>query len=109
MTASHYAPDTLEHADAWRERSLCRPEALRAEDVDQDLWFADKGDKEGRDKAISICWRCPVRIECREDTLAREGRTGPKYRHGIRAGLTEFQRYTEYRRRAKAAKEAEAA
>ncbi|WP_367141248.1 MULTISPECIES: WhiB family transcriptional regulator [Streptomyces] len=109
MTASHYAPDTLKRADVWRERALCRPEALIAEGVDGDLWFADKGDKKARDDAVAICWRCPVRIECREDTLAREGRSGPKFRHGIRAGLTESQRHSEYRRRAKAAKQGQAA
>ncbi|MEV5140326.1 WhiB family transcriptional regulator [Streptomyces syringium] len=109
MTASHYAPDTLERADTWRGDALCRPDRLRAEKISPDIWYAEKTDLVTRREALSICERCPVRAKCEEDSLAREGKASAKSRYGIRGGRTEWQRYTEYRRRAQRVKDAESA
>ncbi len=49
-------PEHLERpAKAWRQFALC----LRA---NPDLWFPVEQD--GGTEAVTICWACPVRIDC---------------------------------------------
>jgi WhiB family transcriptional regulator, redox-sensing transcriptional regulator len=38
-------------------------------------------------EAIAICATCPVRQQCLDDALAREGRKKARYRAGIWGGL----------------------
>jgi WhiB family redox-sensing transcriptional regulator len=51
-------------------------------------------------EAIAICAGCPVRQECRDEALDREGLAPAKYRAGIWGGLGPAERAHLARRRA---------
>lgn len=53
-------------------------------DADIDEFFVDRG--ESIVGALSVCARCPVRHECLDDALAREGASNQC--HGVRGGLS---------------------
>lgn len=61
----------------WHREALCG-------EVGGDLWFPDKGESDH--EAKRICLACPVRTACLQDALD----TGEK--HGIRGGLSGWQR-----------------
>ncbi|MEU2510518.1 WhiB family transcriptional regulator [Streptomyces syringium] len=85
----------------WQNRALCQPGALPG--VSPELWYAEKKDTSNRTLAKSLCAACKALDQCREDTLAVEGRASATNRYGIRAGMTEHERYTMAKRRAEQA------
>lgn len=73
-------------AAPWEDRARCR-------EVGAALFFPD--DDEGfvvYAPARRVCASCPVRPECLEAALAREGDVGTKYRGGMWGGLSPGQR-----------------
>lgn len=71
----------------WRDQALCQG-------TDLDLWFPVKSTPcEAVVTARAMCWRCPVREACLEDTLAVEGSAPASRRHGIFGGLDGAERY----------------
>ncbi|MGK5731391.1 WhiB family transcriptional regulator [Streptomyces sp. URMC 124] len=86
MTASHYAPDTLQRPVNWVTRSLCSRSG-----VDRALWYS--ADPAERQEARDWCEFCPVREECLEETMRVEGNAPAKQRFGIFAGLDGEERY----------------
>lgn len=88
-----HAPDTLQPADTWRTKALCR-------DYDPDLFFpiGDTGPAEVQaEQAKAICHRCPVIDTC----LAWAYETRQK--HGVWGGLTADERTSHRRRENRAA------
>lgn len=79
------APDTIEPANAWAARALCR-------DEDPETF------EDGRNIAAAraICARCPVTRQCLEDILRIEGNAGVRSRSGIYAGTTPADRRRRY-------------
>ncbi len=80
-----------EHDQVWRQHAACR-------DMDTDLFFpnGETGDAlEQAEAAKAVCARCPVREECLEFALV----TNQQY--GIFGGLTETERKSLRRRRAR--------
>lgn len=61
----------------WRDDAACK-------DEDLNLFFTRNVRLVPR--ALAICARCPVRVECLEDAIAKEE---PGRRYGIRGGMTE--------------------
>lgn len=87
-----------EHEQDWRRRAACR-------DVDTDLFFpnGETGDAlDQAEAAKAICAGCPVREECLEFALA----TNQQY--GIFGGLTDTERRSLRRRRARERRKREA-
>ena len=70
-------------AKGWRDRAECR-------DMPTSLFFDPQCYRQLR----LICWRCPVRVECLDDTLRVETLV-----YGFRGGLDEHERRIEARRR----------
>lgn len=60
---------------SWDKRAACR-----TLDVDPDVWYPDRSDKQGILDAKAFCIKCPVRRECGAAALA----AGEKF--GIRGG-----------------------
>lgn len=83
----------------WTARAACQG-------MDGDLWFPVSYDSPADavriDAAISICHRCPVRVECLDEALTNEAGRKLYSRHGIRGGHTPQDRYNHYRRSARA-------
>ncbi|MEU5426911.1 WhiB family transcriptional regulator [Streptomyces olivoreticuli] len=89
VTASHYAPDTLERAGSWQDRSFCtRPE------VDGRWWHSDMPDE--LEMARQWCRHCPVLQQCLDSTMAAEGNAPVRGRFGIFGGLNGKERYALY-------------
>ncbi|UUU21683.1 WhiB family transcriptional regulator [Streptomyces sp. DSM 40750] len=58
-----------------------------------ELWFAHTTEqKPAVVEAIRICYRCPIRLACLREALSEEGSANKADRHGIRGGLTGYQR-----------------
>lgn len=79
--------------DDWQARARCRRE-------DPALFFAPEGPQEPaaarkrRERSAKyLCNHCPVKPECGQDALEREGSQGVDWRAGIFGGMTERQRY----------------
>ncbi len=67
----------MEYAVSWRDRAACAgyPTAM----------FYPAGDnRAGREAALTVCRRCPVRQACADDALA----VPTEVDYGIRGGLT---------------------
>ena len=75
---------TVERAE-WRERAVCRG-------MEKDLFFNSRATNYVR----TVCWRCPVRLDCLEAALEEE-RFGPAF--GVRGGMDPDERKIEARRR----------
>jgi hypothetical protein len=92
-------PDTLERADSWSSRGLCRHE-------DPEMFF------EARhvDDAKAVCARCPVLTACQRDVMEFESGKSADWRDGVVAGLTAEERaeLDPVARRKKTRREAEA-
>lgn len=75
----------------WVKRALCAtPEYADKQDQ---LWFADPGkQRPAVTRAVRLCYQCPVREECLTDALTAEGNAHKSDRHGVRGGLTPYQR-----------------
>lgn len=69
----------------WKERATCR-------EMDTDLFYNSRATNYVR----TVCWRCPVRLECLESALT-EDRFGPAL--GVRGGMDGPERRIEARRR----------
>lgn len=88
-------------ADEWRETAACRnvPSRVFFEDAFPEN---DEGnsipDPAGVARARAFCARCPVRLQCHEDTTRVEAGYALYRRFGIFAGLTPGQRYSLWRR-----------
>ena len=67
------SPDSTD----WMLDALCAQ-------TDPDAFFPEKG--ESARQAKSVCWTCPVRIECRDYAVARNER------FGVWGGLSEQER-----------------
>ncbi|MBU8549757.1 WhiB family transcriptional regulator [Streptomyces sp. Babs14] len=87
------AVPATERATDWRDLALCATTAHRGVD-----FFPHPGDQQGAAKAVSVCADCPVWRDCLTDALRTEGGSRPEYRHGIRGGLTAYERFNSYRR-----------
>lgn len=79
---------TLELANdaPWTDMALCQQ-------VDPEMFFPNKGDKETSYDAQRVCKECPVMAECLEAAIARNEQ------FGIWGGMTFNQRQSERRRR----------
>lgn len=81
----------------WSDRGLCRYE-------DADLWFPDGTTNmyalAQTAEAKRICGLCPVRRDCLNAVMEREGATKPTSRFGIYAALDPDERYRLHRRSA---------
>ncbi|WP_309049274.1 WhiB family transcriptional regulator [Streptomyces sp.] len=78
---------------AWTARALCAQPPYRGVD-----FFPQPNDQRSTAKAVAVCADCPVWRDCLTDALRTEGGSRPEYRHGIRGGLTGYERYASYRR-----------
>lgn len=75
----------------WTKQALCADPAYA--DRRDELWFAHITEQKAAVvEAVRICHRCPVRLECLSNALAVEGHAHKMDRHGIRGGLTGYQR-----------------
>lgn len=67
----------------WELEAVCRT-------TDPEVFFPTAG--ESPERALAICWSCPVRVPCLEAAMAAE-RHGPKNgRAGVWGGLTPQER-----------------
>lgn len=73
----------------WRDRAGCRSE--NPETFFPDGYTARYITRIQRAK--DTCWACPVRLDCLDDALDREGDAAANRRHGIRGGLDPKQRW----------------
>lgn len=76
----------------WWTRALCAPEN-RAPWITADFWTEPYRGQAwgtgGQRLAIKICQQCPVRLQCLQDAMLREGHgTAAKYRWGIWGATT---------------------
>lgn len=85
-------PDTDDAPAAWRDSASCR-------EVGAEFFFAPDPDEETDEdplysaaRARAICARCPVRDQCLDDAMAREGTADRHSRAGVWGGLTPSQR-----------------
>ena len=62
---------------SWRDEAVCAG-------MDVNIFYPEKGGKDTKAKAI--CTKCPVRIECLNDALARNER------FGVWGGMSERER-----------------
>lgn len=70
--------------EAWTEFASCR-------EIDPELWYPEKG---GSVKdPVSVCHRCPVRLQCLEKAMQDELGHGRPYREGIWGGLSPSKRH----------------
>lgn len=69
----------------WMQEALCQ-------EVDPDLFYAERGDAAQVDRAKQVCRRCPVVVECLEHAV----KTGEV--HGVWGGLAPQER-VEWRQR----------
>lgn len=75
--------------------ALCTDPAY-ADRLDE-LWFAHTVEQKAAVvEAIRICYQCPIRLACLRDALTIEGGANKESRHGIRGGLTGYQRRLVY-------------
>ncbi|MFJ6066532.1 WhiB family transcriptional regulator [Streptomyces tendae] len=81
----------------WRTRALCALPAYRSID-----WFPNPGDQQGIAAAKAVCADCPVWRDCLADALREEGGSRSTSRDGIFGGLTGGQRFSIYKRAARA-------
>ena len=82
-------------APEWTAQALCADPAYA--NRRDELWFAHSLEqKPAIVEAVRICFRCPVRLACLGDALASEGSAHKNDRHGIRGGLTGYQRRLVY-------------
>lgn len=79
----------------WRTRAVCALPLFRKH---AELWFPHDADNDARRAAVRVCATCPVRQQCLNEAMAREGGRGLDSRHGIYGGLTPRQRMAAYRR-----------
>ena len=79
---------------SWREEALCAQ-------VDPELFFPDSMLPHAYAPAIRVCRICPVRENCLEDAMGREGAASSAYRGGVWGGLSPSQRATLARRRSR--------
>jgi WhiB family redox-sensing transcriptional regulator len=97
MPAAEWSPGAagplLAREDDWQARARCRRE-------DPALFFAPEGPQEStaarkrRERSAKyLCNHCPVKLECGQEALAREGSQGLDWRAGIFGGMTERRRY----------------
>lgn len=98
----HYAPDTGSEKWNWRTQGAC------ASLTKPDAMYPSPSDKNAVEAAKTVCAFCHVRAACLQAAIAEEGARSTENRFGIRAGLTESQRYWLYvkRRRDRHAKAA---
>ncbi|UJV43836.1 WhiB family transcriptional regulator [Streptomyces sp. AMCC400023] len=76
-------------------QALCADPAY-ADRIDE-LWYAHTIEqKAAAVEAIRICYQCPIRLACLRDALTIEGGANKESRHGIRGGLTGYQRRLVY-------------
>lgn len=86
-------PDEPTEVGDWATDALCRQ-------FDASLFFPpdDEDDRVGNgnpifyNEARAVCIRCPVRHQCLEDAMAREGNTSRGNRAGVWGGLSPGQR-----------------
>ena len=77
--------------DSWRNSAACGNMPTRI--FFDDIWQITSGtNKAALAAARAICDPCPVRRECLVEELAVEDDAAPKFRFGLRAGLTPAQR-----------------
>lgn len=69
---------------AWVEAAAC------LNDPHPEAWFPDGSDYAARERALRICFACPVHSECLEDVLELERATLEP--HGIRGRMTQADR-----------------
>lgn len=105
---SHYTGSVpeAERPDDWRLNALCATDQFAGR---RDLWFPTPGDERTIAEARSVCAECLVRQACLVEALREEGGVHPDRRHGIRAGMTGYQRrslYEKLRARQRKAREA---
>ncbi|MET7867951.1 WhiB family transcriptional regulator [Micromonospora taraxaci] len=79
---------TLPATPTWMSQANCQG-------TDPNEFYPEKGSNS--ELARKICKRCPVRLDCLEDALDR------RERHGIWGGLSENQRTSLLRKRARRA------
>jgi WhiB family redox-sensing transcriptional regulator len=79
MTTQHRTRRHTTDAGNWRSHAACRH-------ADPDLFFPKPGDYVTAAEAIAVCRTCPVTDACLQDAL------DTRERHGIRGGLTPFER-----------------
>jgi WhiB family transcriptional regulator, redox-sensing transcriptional regulator len=65
--------------DLWQFRGECG-------NHDPEIFFPFPGDREANNRAVAICFTCPVRSQCREHALA-----APEL-SGVWGGMTELER-----------------
>lgn len=76
-----------------------------------DDMYPESSDTKGIQYAQAVCDSCPIKADCLDDSMRREGGIGKDYRFGVRGGLTGPQRhyqYTKQQTEARRAAEAEA-
>jgi WhiB family redox-sensing transcriptional regulator len=67
----------------WRRRAVCKGAPLE--------WFFGSGDYEYR-RAMRLCDRCPVRVECLDAAVLEEDDVPMRFITGVRGGTTPAQR-----------------
>lgn len=77
-------------ADPGLHAALCRA-------ISPEVFFPAPDDRATREVARSLCAACPVQAACLADAMASERGAGHSTRHGIRGGLTPWQRWKLYR------------
>jgi WhiB family redox-sensing transcriptional regulator len=87
------APAASLRAHAWQEFAACRT-------VDPELFHPDSGRHDMAARAKQVCKRCPVLDACHAHALGDDGCRPERY--GVWGGMTEDQRATVFRRRARA-------
>lgn len=78
----------------WRTQAACQGRG-------PETFFPHPSDRDGEDKAVAICWGCPVEADCLADAMEAETYRPTSGRHGIWGGKTPQQRYAMYRRQGK--------
>lgn len=83
---SHYSgsvPETKRKTD-WRDHSACRGRGTKVNDP----WFPKPGNTDAVQTAKSVCFGCPVMLQCAQFALTTDQETG------VWGGLSEGQRNT---------------
>ena len=88
MSSRAFIPLQRDGADRyWRDRAKCRT-------VDPEVFYPLDTDEKGQERALWVCFGCPVRAECLEEAFDQRDV------EGVRGGTTGAERRSMLRRKA---------